>query len=280
MGAAELAGSRRGSTGPGASLWVVLPTYNEAENLRPFVSELLRELAGVAEAHTVLIVDDASPDGTGEIADELATELSNVDVLHRSRKQGLGPAYLAGFHNALARGAGVVVQMDSDFSHDPADVGRLVRALRASDLVLGSRYVSGGAIQGWGALRRVVSALGCWYARKVLHVPVRDLTGGFKCFRREALATLLENMQGARSRTNGYAFQVETTYRALLCGLAVCELPIVFRDRRAGVSKMTWRIALEASWRVPALVRAGRPAQMSYAAAPESRATEPRRERA
>jgi dolichol-phosphate mannosyltransferase len=279
VGAAGLTGSRPTPGGADRSLWVVLPTYNEAQNIRPFVSELLRELAEVVKTYTILIVDDSSPDGTGEIADRLSTEMATLDVLHRSSKRGLGPAYLAGFSHALERGAGVVVQMDSDFSHDPADIGRLVAALQSSDVVLGSRYVTGGAIEGWGRLRRVVSALGCWYARKVLRVPVRDLTGGFKCFRREALVDVLEGIRVLQSRTNGYAFQVETTYRALLRGHKVYELPIVFRDRRAGASKMTWRIALEAVWRVPALVLAtGRPARMSYAAAVEGRpATERRR---
>jgi dolichol-phosphate mannosyltransferase len=245
----------------------VLPTYNEAENIEPFISALRRHLASAGRRHNLLIVDDSSPDGTGEIADRMAAETPHVEVLHRAAKQGLGPAYLAGFTHALARGAEVVIQMDSDFSHDPADVGRLTAAVESCDLVLGSRYVPGGGIEGWGAIRRVVSAGGCWYARRVLRVPVRDLTGGFKCFRRHSLADLVETLQAARTHANGYAFQVETTYRALLRGHRVHEVPIVFRDRRAGTSKMTWRIALEAAWRVPALVvAAGRPARLSYSA--------------
>ena len=247
----------------------MLPTYNEAENIEPFVLALRRHLAPAGRRHKLLIVDDSSPDGTGQIADRIADEIQDVEVLHRAAKRGLGPAYLAGFRHALARGADVVVQMDSDFSHDPADVGRLTAAVESCDLVLGSRYVPGGGIEGWGTIRRVVSAGGCWYARKVLRVPVRDLTGGFKCFRRHVLADLVETLQAATSHANGYAFQVETTYRVLLRGHRVHELPIVFRDRRAGSSKMTWRIALEAAWRVPALLAAGRPARLSYSAGEE-----------
>jgi dolichol-phosphate mannosyltransferase len=257
-------------------LWVVLPTYNEVENIEAFLSALRRQLGSGATRYKLLIVDDSSPDGTGDIADRLAAELHEVEVLHRTAKQGLGPAYLAGFRYALERGADVVVQMDSDFSHDPADVGRLTAAVESCDLVLGSRYVPGGGVEGWGMTRRVVSAGGCWYARTVLRVPVRDLTGGFKCFRRHVVADLLE-IQATGSHASGYAFQVETTYRALLGGHSVHELPIVFRDRRAGASKMTWRIALEAAWRVPALALAtGRPARVRYAAAPHSPAPEPR----
>jgi dolichol-phosphate mannosyltransferase len=255
-------------------LWVVLPTYNEVENIEALISALRAHLGHGGARYKLLIVDDSSPDGTGEIAERLAAKLDEVEVLHRTAKQGLGPAYLAGFRYALERGADVVVQMDSDFSHDPADVGRLTAAVESCDVALGSRYVPGGGVEGWGALRRMVSAAGCWYARRVLRVPVRDLTGGFKCFRGHVVAALLES-QATGSHASGYAFQVETTYRALLDGHSVHELPIVFRDRRAGASKMTWRIALEAAWRVPAMaLAAGRPARVSYAAGC-SPATEP-----
>jgi dolichol-phosphate mannosyltransferase len=231
--------------------WVVVPTYNEAENVEPLVRELLGALAAAApDGHRVLIVDDNSPDGTGAIADRLAEGHAQVEVLHRTTKQGLGPAYIAGFERALACGAGYVVEMDADFSHDPADVGRLLAAARQdADLVLGSRYVAGGAVLNWGRLRRVVSRGGSWYARRVLGLDVRDLTGGFKCFRAEALRTI--GIDHVRSR--GYAFQVELTYRAARAGLRVVEVPITFRDRERGISKMSGRIALEAAWRVPQL---------------------------
>jgi dolichol-phosphate mannosyltransferase len=197
----------------------------------------------------VLVVDDASPDGTGEAADALAAELDWVDVLHRPRKEGLGPAYLAGFRVALETGADLVIEMDCDFSHDPADVPRLVTAANAADLVLGSRYVAGGGTRNWGLLRRAVSRCGCLYARLVLGVPINDLTGGFKCFRR----TVLEHLPLDRVDARGYAFQIELTYRAVRAGYHVREIPIVFSERRSGGSKMTKRIALEALWRVPSL---------------------------
>lgn len=234
--------------------WLVLPTYNEADNLEPFARAVLPRLAAAASEHRVLVVDDNSPDGTGAIADRLAAELDAVEVLHRPAKEGLGRAYLAGFGRALAGGAELVLEMDSDFSHDPADLPRLIGASERADVVLGSRYVPGGAVRDWGLPRRVVSRGGCWYARAVLGVPVRDLTGGFKCFRREVLQRLrLDDVHA-----DGYGFQVELTYRALRAGFRVEELPIVFRDRRAGSSKMNARIALEAVWKVPAL-RLGRP---------------------
>jgi dolichol-phosphate mannosyltransferase len=236
--------------------WLVLPTYNEAENLEAIVGAVLPRLAEAAAAepevageHRVLIVDDSSPDGTGRIADGLAERHQAVEVLHRSGKEGLGRAYLAGFERALGAGAALVLQMDADFSHDPADLPRLVAAARDADLVLGSRYVAGGAVADWGVLRRLLSKGGSWYARAVLGVQVRDLTGGFKCFRADALAGLgLE-----RVGTDGYGFQIELTYRAVHAGLRVREVPIVFRDRTAGASKMDARIALEAVWKVPAL---------------------------
>ena len=233
-----------------APAWLILPTYNEAENLEAIVRASLDVIrATAANGHRILIVDDGSPDGTGAIADRLAAELPDeVEVLHRPTKAGLGRAYLAGFRRALEAGAGYVCEMDADFSHDPADLARLLRVAQDdADLALGSRYVPGGEVEGWGLLRRVVSRWGCWYAQHVLGVPVRDLTGGFKCYRREVLeAIALDTV-----RSQGYAFQVELTYRAVRNGFRVREIPIVFRDREVGTSKMSPRIALEAVWRVP-----------------------------
>jgi dolichol-phosphate mannosyltransferase len=230
-------------------LTICLPTYNERENLGPMVAAL----AKVVQAHeldaTVLVVDDNSPDGTGRLAGELAEESPLVEVLHRPRKEGLGPAYLAAFRSALADGAELVVTMDCDFSHDPADMPRLVEASKRADLVIGSRYVRGGGVRNWGLLRRVVSRGGCLYAQVLLSAGVRDLTGGFKCYRRE----VLERIDLDRVSTKGYAFQIETTYRALKAGFRVVEVPIVFTDREAGRSKMSRGIVLEAIGRVPAL---------------------------
>lgn len=232
--------------------WLVLPTYNEVDNVEPVVRAALAVLERAApDGHRVLIVDDASPDGTGQAADRLAAEHEAVEVLHRAGKEGLGRAYLAGFERALAAGAGLVLEMDADFSHDPADLAALLAAVPHADVVLGSRYVKGGGVEDWGPLRRALSRGGCWYARRVLGVAVRDLTGGLKCFRRDAL----ESLDLPRVRSQGYAFQVELTYRALLRGLRVREIPIRFRDRRRGESKMSARIALEAIWLVPALRR-------------------------
>jgi dolichol-phosphate mannosyltransferase len=232
---------------PGA--WLVLPTYNEAPNIEPLVRAALPQLESAGLGHTVLIVDDSSPDGTGEIADRLAAELEPVRVLHRPAKEGLGRAYLAGFGLALAEGAELVLEMDSDFSHDPADLPRLLAAAGEADVVLGSRYVQGGGVEDWGLVRRALSRGGSWYARAILRVPVRDLTGGFKCLRREVLETIdLE-----RIHADGYGFQIELTYRAMQAGFRVVEIPIRFRERRVGTSKMTARIALEAVWKVPAL---------------------------
>jgi dolichol-phosphate mannosyltransferase len=197
----------------------------------------------------VLVIDDNSPDGTGRLADALADELGYVSVLHRERKEGLGPAYLAGFRRALGDGAELVLEMDCDFSHDPNDVPRLVAAAQDADLVLGSRYVAGGAVRNWGFVRRFVSAGGSWYARVLLGARVRDLTGGFKCYRRQVLETI--DLDAIDSR--GYAFQIETTYRALRAGFKVAEIPITFVDREAGGSKMSKAIVLEAIWKVPAL---------------------------
>ncbi len=226
--------------------WLVLPTYNEAANIEAFVAAARAKLPGTAQ---VLIVDDSSPDGTGEIAARLAGRYQNVSVLHRPVKEGLGPAYIAGFRHALAGGAGLVLEMDSDFSHDPAYLPRLLEAADRADLVLGSRYVPGGGVSDWGPLRRAISRGGSSYARLVLGVGVQDLTGGFKCFRREVLEAIDFDSVGAR----GYAFQVEMTYRAIRAGFRVVEVPIVFRDRRAGSSKMDRSIVAEAIWRVPLL---------------------------
>jgi dolichol-phosphate mannosyltransferase len=232
---------------PGA--WLILPTYNEAENVERIVRAALPELARAAPEHRLLVVDDASPDGTGEIADRLAGELDAVEVLHRPAKEGLGPAYIAGFRAAIGAGAELVLEMDADFSHDPADLPRLIEAAADADVVLGSRYVPGGGVRDWGLVRRLLSRAGSWYARTLLDVDVRDLTGGFKCFRRP----VLEAIDLERVRSDGYGFQIEVTYRALGAGFSVREIPIVFTDRRVGRSKMSARIALEAVWRVPAM---------------------------
>ncbi len=232
---------------PGA--WLILPTYNEAENLEPLVHAALPQLEASGLPHTMLVVDDGSPDGTGQIADRLAAELEQVQVLHRERKEGLGRAYLAGFAVALAQGADLLLEMDSDFSHDPADLPRLIAAASAADLVLGSRYVPGGGVEDWGVVRRTLSYGGCLYARALLGIPVRDLTGGFKCFHRRVLETI--DLNGVHA--DGYGFQIELTYRAVKRGFTVTEVPIRFRERRVGTSKMNARIALEAVWKVPAL---------------------------
>ena len=197
----------------------------------------------------VLVIDDNSPDGTGRLADRLAQELDYVDVLHRPQKEGLGPAYIAGFRRALQDGAERILEMDCDFSHDPKDVPRLIGATEDADLVLGSRYVEGGAVANWGVLRRAISAAGSLYARLLLSVQVRDLTGGFKCYRR----TVLETIDLDAIDSKGYAFQIETTYRALRAGFRAVEVPIKFVDREAGGSKMSGAIVLEAVWKVPIL---------------------------
>jgi dolichol-phosphate mannosyltransferase len=235
--------------------WIVLPTYDEAENLEAMVAAVLpimREAVG-RDAFRVLVVDDNSPDGTGAIADRLAAEEPELRVLHRTAREGLGYAYLAGFDVALAEGATHVIEMDADFSHEPHDLPRLLAAARDADLVLGSRYVEGGVVADWGLWRRIISRGGSLYARWVLGLQVRDLTGGFKCFRRE----VLEAIDLPTVRSHGYAFQVELTYRAVRAGYRVLEIPIVFRDRRLGRSKMSWRIALEAVSLIPRLRRGG-----------------------
>jgi dolichol-phosphate mannosyltransferase len=223
---------------------ICLPTYNERENLE----KMLRALA--PHGVRVLVIDDNSPDGTGKIADELARELDFVSVLHRQEKQGLGPAYLAGFRRALADGADYVLEMDCDFSHDPADVPRLLAAMEAgADLALGSRYVPGGGTENWGLTRRVISSGGSLYARVLLGLRIRDLTGGFKCYRR----AVLERIDLEAIHSKGYAFQIEGTYRTIRAGFKVVEVPIKFVDRTEGTSKMSRTIFLEAVTRVPAL---------------------------
>jgi dolichol-phosphate mannosyltransferase len=223
---------------------ICLPTYNEAANIEPMLRAL--EPLGVR----VLVIDDNSPDGTGRAADRLASELGFVSVLHRDRKEGLGPAYIAGFRRALETDTELILEMDCDFSHDPADVSRLIAACEAgADLALGSRYVAGGGTEDWGRGRRFVSTGGSWYARMLLGVDIRDLTGGFKCYRRR----VLERIDLGAIRAKGYAFQIETTYRALRAGFTVVEVPIVFSDRTRGTSKMSRAIVLEAMSRVPSL---------------------------
>ena len=228
---------------------VCLPTYNERENLEPMV----RALDDVVRRHEldarVLVIDDSSPDGTGELADRLSDEFEFLSVLHRERKEGLGPAYLAGFVWALATDADRIVEMDCDFSHDPGDLPRVVTATQDADLALGSRYVEGGGTRNWGLDRRIVSRFGSFYARVLLGVGIRDLTGGFKCFRR----VVLEEIGLERITTKGYAFQIETTYRAIRSGCRVVEVPIVFAEREAGRSKMTRGIVFEAVTKVPEL---------------------------
>jgi dolichol-phosphate mannosyltransferase len=231
---------------PRGPAWLVLPTYDEAENIEPFLAAVLPKLPQDAR---ILVVDDNSPDGTGRIADRLAADEERIEVLHRTEKEGLGPAYIAGFRKALGEGAGLILEMDADFSHDPAYLPRLLEAAKRADLVIGSRYVEGGGVSNWGALRRGISRGGSAYARLVLGVAVKDLTGGFKCFRREVLEAIDLDSVDAR----GYAFQIEMTYRALQAGFRVAEVPIVFRDRQAGSSKMDGSIVREAIWRVPRL---------------------------
>jgi dolichol-phosphate mannosyltransferase len=236
----------------GTPIWVFLPTYNEAENLEAIVRATAQQLESIEPSNwRVLVVDDASPDGTGALADRLATEIPGVEVLHRKGKEGLGPAYLAGFEYALARGAEFVIVMDADFSHDPGHLPAMIAAAEHSDLVLGSRYVAGGEITNWPRLRRVLSRSGSLYARLMLGVTVRDLTSGFRCVRRR----VLETVEPSTLRSQGYVFNIELTYRALLAGFVVKEIPITFRDREEGESKMSLPIAIEALRLVPKLRR-------------------------
>ena len=224
---------------------VCLPTYNEIENLE----RMVRTLGDVLpEGGRVLVIDDGSPDGTGELADRLAEELPWVSVLHRERKEGLGRAYIAGFHRALADGAELVLEMDCDFSHDPRDVPRLIAATEDADVAIGSRYVEGGGTENWGLLRRMISRAGSIYTRTLL-MPVDDPTSGFKCFRR----AVLERIDLDAIDSKGYAFQIENVYRALRAGFRIVEVPITFAERETGHSKMSRAIVLEAIWKVPAL---------------------------
>jgi dolichol-phosphate mannosyltransferase len=230
-------------------LVVCVPTYNERENLEPMIDAL----GGVLEAHEpdahVLVIDDSSPDGTGELADGLARGREFLHVLHRERKEGLGPAYVAGFDWALGNGAELVATIDCDFSHDPADLPRLAAATSRAGIALGSRYVPGGGTENWGALRRFVSRGGSVYARTILGIPVHDTTSGFKVYRRQ----VLEAVDPSRIESRGYAFQIETVFRAIRAGFTVEEVPIRFADRTEGGSKMGLEIVLEAVVRVPAL---------------------------
>jgi dolichol-phosphate mannosyltransferase len=238
---------RESPGGPASGgVWALLPTYNEADTIEEIVRAVRERLPA---ERRLLVVDDASPDGTGEIADRLAAELADVSVLHRATKDGLGPAYIAGFRAALAGGAELVVQMDADFSHDPEELPRLLEAAKRADVVVGSRYVEGGRISDWGPGRRAISRWGSRYARAILGVGVRDLTGGFKVLRR----VVLETIELGTIESRGYAFQIELTWRALQSGFRVVEIPITFRDRRVGASKMTRSIVAEAAWRVPAM---------------------------
>lgn len=253
----RLVDAETGVRSPGPQLCVVIPTYNEAPNLERIVHAVVHELDGLVPGrYTILVVDDGSPDGTGLIADRLAEQLRVVEVLHRAAKSGLGQAYVAGFERALAGGVQRVIQMDADFSHDPKYLGDLLAAAEHADLVIGSRYVEGGGVRDWGLLRRAISRGGCIYARMLLRIDVHDVTGGFKCIHRRVLEAI--DLDGISAE--GYVFQTEVTYRALLAGFRVREIPIVFCDRTAGSSKMSARIAAEAMWLIPRL-RRSRPRQ-------------------
>jgi dolichol-phosphate mannosyltransferase len=241
-----------------------MPTYNEAVNLERIVAATIDVLERtIPGEHRLLIVDDNSPDGTGQIADRLAAEQTSVEVLHRPGKSGLGSAYRAGFSHAMARGAQLLVEMDADFSHDPRYLPALVGSAHDADLVLGSRYVPGGGVRDWGLLRRIISRGGGIYARLLLGIDVHDPTGGYKCIRREVIEAIdLDSV-----RAEGYVFQIEVTYRAILAGFRVREVPIVFQDRTAGTSKMSARIALEAMRAVPAMRRSA-PLAVAHGAHP------------
>jgi dolichol-phosphate mannosyltransferase len=233
-----------------ARLWLFLPTYNEVGNLDKVVRATVDALERAVPADwRILVVDDASPDGTGDLADRLAEEFEGVEVLHRTAKDGLGKAYLAGFRHAIEREAEFVIVMDADFSHDPDHLAALIEAAQTSDLVLGSRYVAGGEIMDWPRLRRFLSRFGSIYARAILGVRINDLTSGFRCVRRQ----VLETIEPSTLRAQGYVFNIELTYRALLAGFTVTEVPIIFRDREAGQSKMSLPIAFEALMLVPRL---------------------------
>jgi dolichol-phosphate mannosyltransferase len=224
----------------GSGAWVVLPTYNEAENIRTISAAILESLPGA----TLLVVDDGSPDGTGQIADDLAVADPRIRVLHRPEKQGLGRAYLDGFGVALAGGADIVIQMDADWSHDPTTLPSLIALILDdnADLVIGSRYTPGGGVVDWGLGRRIISRGGSVFARNVLRLGPRDLTGGFKAWRATTLAAI--PFEGIHA--GGYVFQIEMTFRAQRSRARVAEVPITFRDRRVGQSKMSRRIVVEA----------------------------------
>lgn len=237
------------TSGGAPKVWICIPTFNEAANLPVIASRILAVLETTGIDGHVLVVDDNSPDGTGRVADGLAAEEPRISVLHRPKREGIGPAYRAAFLEVMARGADLVIQMDCDLSHDPSALPTLIAAAGDADLVLGSRYVPGGRTENWGLVRRAISRAGCLYAKHILSVEPDDLTGGFKCFRREVLEAIPLDEVGAA----GYVFQVEMTYRALLAGFRVVEVPIVFRDRTAGSSKMSRGIVLEAAAYVPLL---------------------------
>jgi dolichol-phosphate mannosyltransferase len=246
------------------SVWVIVPTYDEAAS----IERLLRGAAGVLATcapgdHRILVVDDGSPDGTADVAARVGEQLGVVEVLRRGGKGGLGQAYLAGFAHALEHGAQLVCEMDADLSHDPAHLPALLAAAEHADVVLGSRYVPGGGVANWGLVRRLLSRGGCLYARLILGLRQRDLTGGYKVLHRR----VLEAIELGSVRSQGYVFQVEVTYRAVLAGFRVAEVPIVFRERDAGASKMSARIAVEAMWRVPLLRRSAPRAVAREAAA-------------
>jgi dolichol-phosphate mannosyltransferase len=233
-----------------ARVWLMIPTFNEVGNIEPVVRAALDQLERVApEDHRVLIVDDASPDGTADRAEQLGAALGPIEVLRRPAKQGLGRAYLAGFERALAGGAELVIVMDADLSHDPAYIPDLLAVAADHDLVLGSRYVDGGSIIDWPRLRRLLSRAGSVYSRRVLDIDIHDLTGGFRCIRR----SVLETVDLRTLRSQGYVFNIELTFRAQQADFRIVEVPIRFRDRRVGESKISLGVAIEALWLVPVL---------------------------
>lgn len=238
-------------TDGGGPVWVCIPTYDERENVRDMVHAVLQQLGDAGIDGHVLVIDDGSPDGTGDLVAEIAASNDRVHLLRRAAKTGIGPAYCDGFRVALDAGAALILEMDCDFSHDPADIPRLVAAAAGADVVLGSRYAPGGQVADWGLVRRGISRGGCIYAGAILGIPVKDLTGGFKCFRRAVLETIpLDEVSG-----QGYGFQIEMTYRAILAGFRVVEIPITFTDRTQGQSKMSGHIVTEAALLVPRLRR-------------------------
>ncbi len=233
----------------GSGVWICIPTYNERENVAALVAAVRETLTQAVIPHHVLVIDDDSPDGTGQIVDAIAAHDDHVHILHRSVREGIGPAYIAGFRHALGQGADLVMEMDCDFSHPPDALPDLITASGQADLVVGSRYTRGGRVIDWGLLRRGISRGGCMYAQLLLGLRVRDLTGGFKCFHRRVLETIaLDEVSG-----RGYGFQIEMTYRTILAGFTVVEVPITFTDRRAGSSKMSGSIVTEAALLVPRL---------------------------